>query len=152
MSKDAHLDGLILNIVQNSSISEQSELQNILQEKGYDVPQATLSRRLKKLKIAKVSGVYEIIEFQQPYLPIILNCQVSDFGLIVLHTHPGNAQGLAYFFDQKYVSYAAKEQKLSPILGTIAGDDTVMIIVRRQQDVEAVIALIQQDFPYVEAG
>src|SRR5258707_125806 len=109
MLHDTVLDGHILNIIQNHDIFEQSDLQVILKERGYDTPQATLSRRLKKLKIAKVSGVYKVIEFAQPHLPLVLNMQVSESGLIVLHTQPGNANNLAYFFDQKYVTYSPKD-------------------------------------------
>ena len=67
MLQETVLDGHILNIIQNSQISEQSELQDLLQNRGFDIPQATLSRRLKKLKIAKVAGVYQVVEFNQPH-------------------------------------------------------------------------------------
>ena len=149
MGKNNQLDGHILNIIQNNIIEEQSDLQKHLEERGFEIPQATLSRRLKKLNIAKVSGEYKIIDYNQPYLPLILNMKVSDLGLIILHTHPGNANSLGYFFDQKYVSYSPKEKKDSVILGTIAGDDTVLIIVKSKGDLKKAISLIQQDFPYL---
>ncbi|WBV68719.1 hypothetical protein PGH46_00155 [Legionella pneumophila] len=47
MTHDAFLDDLILSIVQTESIAEQSDLQNSLRKRGYEIPQATLSRRLK---------------------------------------------------------------------------------------------------------
>lgn len=47
MSYDNVLDGHILSIVQTQEIPEQIDLQNKLKERGYDIPQATLSRRLK---------------------------------------------------------------------------------------------------------
>lgn len=149
MSHDAIIDGHILNIIQNNEILEQGDLQKLLQERGYDIPQATLSRRLKKLKIAKVSGIYKVIDFNQPHLPLVLNIQVSDFGLIVLHTHPGQANSLAYFLDQKYVSYSPRDTKKSGILGTIAGDDTVLLIVKSKQDIDHVLSILQKEFPYI---
>lgn len=149
MSYDTVLDGHILNIVQNQEIYEQNELQAKLKERGYDIPQATLSRRLKRLHIAKVSGTYQIIDFNQPHLPIILNMQVSEFGLIVLHTHPGQANSLAIFLDQKYVTYAPKNPKNSGLMGTIAGDDTVLLITKGKKDLEKFLKLIQEEFPYL---
>lgn len=100
MSQDTALDGHILNIVQTEKIAEQIDLQNSLKERGYTIPQATLSRRLKKLKIAKIGGTYQVVEFNIPNLPLVLNIQVSDYGLIVLHTHPGNANSLAFLLTE----------------------------------------------------
>lgn len=149
MLQETVLDGHILNIIQNNEISEQSELQDLLQGRGFDIPQATLSRRLKKLKIAKVAGVYQVIEFNQPHLPLVLNMQVSDFGLIILHTNPGQASSLAYFLDQKYVSFSQKTKVSSGIIGTIAGDDTVLIIIKSKDDLEGVLNVLYKEFPYL---
>lgn len=149
MLQETVLDGHILNIIQNNEISEQSELQDLLQSRGFDIPQATLSRRLKKLKIAKVAGVYQVIEFNQPHLPLVLNMQVSDLGLIVLHTNPGQASSLAYFLDQKYVSFSQKTKVSSGIIGTIAGDDTVLIIIKSKDDLEGVLNVLYKEFPYL---
>ncbi|MDR3441447.1 MAG: ArgR family transcriptional regulator [Legionella sp.] len=152
MSQDTILDGHILNIVQTEEIAEQIELQNSLKSRGYVIPQATLSRRLKKLKIAKISGIYQVVDFNVPNLPLVLNIQVSDFGLIVLHTHPGNASSLAYFIDRKYVSFSLQNTKHSGILGTIAGDDTVLLIIKDKNELKNVIELLQSEFPYLHRG
>lgn len=152
MSHDAILDGHILNIVQNQEIREQSDLQKILKFRGFDVPQATISRKLKKLKIVKVSGIYQTVEFNQPYLPIILNMQISESGIIVLHTHPGNGNPLAYYIDQNYVTYSPKNPKLPGILGTIGGDDTVLVVVKNKKEVENVLAVLFEDFPYLKSA
>lgn len=149
MSYNEALDGHIFNIVQNNEILEQSDLQGMLKERGYDIPQATLSRRLRKLKIAKVEGVYKVIDLYQTSVPLVLNMQVSDFGTIVMHTHPGNANSLAYFIDQKYVARFSRNSKNSGILGTIAGDDTVLIIFKSKSDLDTFVSVIHQDFPYL---
>lgn len=149
MSHDQIIDDLIINIVQTEVIAEQSDLQLSLKKRGYDIPQATLSRRLKKMKIAKVAGLYKVIDYHQPGLPLVLNIQISDFGLIVLQTHPGNASSLAYYLDRKYVSFSAKESSGSGILGTIAGDDTVLLIVKSKAHQQQVCALLHQEFPYL---
>lgn len=143
------IDNHIVNIVQNEPIREQIDLQEILKVRGYDIPQATLSRKLKKLNIAKVDGVYKIIDFNVSLLPVILHMKVSDFGLIILNTHPGNANSLAYFIDQKYVSYDSHDNN-SMILGTIAGDDTVMIIVKNKNALKETITLLKSLFPYLK--
>ena len=149
MSHDNLLDSLILTIVQTQNIIEQSELQQSLKHRGYDIPQATLSRRLKKLNIAKVAGAYKIIDYNQPGLPLVVNIQVSDYGLIVLQTHPGNANSLAYFIDRKYVAYNPQTPTDSGILGTIAGDDTVLLIIKSKKNLEKIMGLLKEDFPYV---
>ena len=149
MMKDEVLENHILNIIQKNEIFEQSDLQKILLQRGLNIPQATLSRRLKKLNVAKVRGIYQIIGFKQANLPIILNLQISEFGLIILHTHPGNAGSLAYFFDKKYITYSSKNQNDCGILGTIAGDDTVLLIIKSKEDLKKAVSLIYQDFPYL---
>lgn len=137
----------ILKIIQKNEIREQVILQNMLKKLGYDVAQATLSRYLQKLKIAKVSGIYKVIDFHALISPVVLNMQVSTFGLIVLHTHPGNANSLGYFIDQKYVTYDNASENQSGILGTIAGDDTVLIIIKSKNDLKKVISLLKKEFP-----
>lgn len=148
---DMQIDHLIVNIIQTQKIAEQSELQQCLLEKGHDMPQATLSRRLKKLNIAKVAGFYQVIAAYNPVgLPLVLNLQVSDYGLIVLHTQPGNANSLAYYFDRKYVAFNAQSMAVpSGILGTIAGDDTVLLIVKSPADLEKVKEVLRGEFPYL---
>lgn len=136
----------ILNIIQNHEILEQSDLQTLLKERGHNIPQATLSRKLKKLKIAKVAGVYKVIGINQYQLPLILNMQISDFGLIVLHTQPGQASSLAYFLDKKYVLNSSNN---IGIIGTIAGDDTVLLIIKSKTELNKVLQSIYKTFPYL---
>ena len=149
MLHETVLDGHILNIIQNHEIKEQAELQKMLQQRGYDIPQATISRRLKKLNIAKIGGVYKVVEIQQMHIPIVLNMQVSEFGMIVLHTHPGNAHALAYYIDKKYVSFGQYQEEESGILGTIAGDDTILIVIKNRKIFDQVVENLLLDFPYI---
>lgn len=149
MAHDHVIEGHILNLVQTHRIEEQSELQELLKERGIEIPQATLSRKLKKMKIAKVAGVYTNVQFNMPILPTILNIQISETGIIVLHVHPGHASSLASYFDQKYVSFSMQNPEDSGILGTIAGDDTVILIIRSKAVLPNVLTIIQEDFPYL---
>ncbi|MBP6219379.1 MAG: hypothetical protein KA436_12405 [Oligoflexales bacterium] len=141
-----------MDIIQHYEIYEQSDLQEALAAKGHEIPQATLSRRLKKLGVAKVGGLYKVTSFVPSHLPIVLNIQVSEFGLIVMQTQPGQATALGYFLDQKYVSYSPKSTKHSGILGTIAGDDTLLLVVKNKPELKKVLATLYQDFPYLNQG
>lgn len=149
MAHKAIIDEHILTIIQKEDIKEQSDLQTLLELRGYQVPQATLSRRLKKLQIAKINGIYKVLELGSPNLPLILNIQISDFGLIILHTNPGQAPGLAYYLDQKYVSFHPNQENGSGILGTISGDDTVLLIIKDKLSLSKVITALRLDFPYL---
>lgn len=149
MTHDNLLDEHILNIIQTQQIREQSELQDYLKERSLDIPQATLSRRLKKLKIAKVAGFYKALDFKMMNLPVILNIQSSTQGLIVLHTHPGNANSIAFLIDRNYVSYNPNEAQSSGIMGTIAGDDTILLILKDPKDSEKVIQMLCEQFLYL---
>ncbi len=143
MSHDPAIDSLIRALIQQKKIAEQADLQTYLLERGHDIPQATLSRRLKKLKIAKVNGIYQCVELNMPHLPMVLKMEVSDFGLIVLRTHPGQANSIASFLDQKYV------QSANGLLGTLAGDDTILLIVRNQAELKSMLSQLKEVFPYL---
>ena len=150
MQQDLTVDEYIFSLIQKNEISEQKELQHLLKEQNCNVPQATLSRRLKKLNIAKVAGIYRAIGYNRTSLPLIMNVKVSDFGMIVLHTNPGDANSLGYYFDQKYVNMKKISEKDDlNILGTIAGDDTLMLILKNLDSTKKVIEEIKKDFPYV---
>jgi len=123
----------IREILSSSSISSQEELQLKLQGYGHVVTQATLSRDLRSLRVLKIpdsSGelVYSVQDTSElpevPSLPDKLEGVVSiEFSgqLGVLKTYPGFANAVAYFIDRL---------KLAEVMGTIAGDDTILIIAR----------------------
>lgn len=137
------LEQAIVSIINNSPIGGQRELQDALTALGYEVPQATLSRYLRKLKIIKLDGKYQILP--APSLKNafqILRIDISEIGLIVLHTLPGHANSVAFFLDQNHVA----DGTLSPIMGTIAGDDTILIIPRKKNSIQDIIAIIEAHF------
>lgn len=150
MARDAVLDEYILNIIKSHNIAEQMELQHHLSARGYEIPQATLSRRLKKLNIAKVSGIYKIVDFKASNVPLILNIKISELGLIVLHTNPGNANSVASYIDQKYVDAHSFDKQEPIILGTIAGDDTILLIIKSKNDLDKVLDILHDEFPYLK--
>ena len=123
----------IRQLINSRDISSQEELLELLENKGYTMTQATLSRDLKYLKVAKMPSmdkgyIYMLTEKQlnQPTegenLPIsgILSLDFAQ-GLGIMKTLPAHASSIAYSLDNLN-SYE--------IAGTIAGDDTILIIPR----------------------
>jgi len=126
----------IRKIISKGKVHSQEELLAVLKQKGYDLTQATLSRDLKYLQVAKVSHpvrgyVYEISEngqneskkrqVRENYLADgFMSLQFSG-SLAVMKTLPGYASSLAAVID------SARQWE---ILATVAGDDTILIIQR----------------------
>lgn len=125
---------VIKNIISSQKVSSQEELLTLLEKEGFLTTQATLSRDLKFLKVAKIpysdmgyvyelpSGSIKTSEEVQDDFPIG-GIEAIDFtgNLAVIKTRPGFANGVASIID----SHNPYE-----ILGTIAGDDTILLINR----------------------
>lgn len=121
----------IENIVRTEVIRSQDDLQKSLIDKGFEVTQATLSRDIKQLKIVKTHDgderyVYTLPDsvIQDSRLPAaLLDESIVEFSgnLAVIKTRPGYAMGIASDID---------EHVPDEILGTIAGDDTILVIPR----------------------
>jgi transcriptional regulator of arginine metabolism len=123
----------ILEIVGNRVVSSQEDLRKMLLQRGWDVTQATLSRDLRELRLARVptpeGARYAVtdgnIEDSRAALDTLLPQLflriegVSE--LLVLRTVPGGAQPIAAALDG---------EGWSDILGTVGGDDTILIICR----------------------
>ncbi|MGH3950741.1 MAG: arginine repressor [Pseudonocardiaceae bacterium] len=130
----------ITELVSTTGIRSQSELARILAAEGIDVTQATLSRDLDELGAVKLRGadggapVYVIPEDGSPVRGVqggtsrlsrllgeLLVSAEGSANLTVLRTPPGAAQFLASAIDRS---------ALHEVVGTIAGDDTVLVIAR----------------------
>ena len=115
------------NIIKENAIESQEELLNILKSKGFEVTQATLSRDIKQLKIIKfpdAGGKYiYALSKENNYTNIPDGFATIEFSgqLAVMKTRPGYASAVASDIDTK-----AQHE----IMGTIAGDDTILIIPR----------------------
>src|SRR5450830_858301 len=123
----------ILEIVDSRVVSSQEDLPKLLLQRGWDVTQATLSRDLRELRLARVptpegaryavtDGTIEesrvALETLLPQLFLRID-GVSE--MIVLRTVPGGAQPIAAALDG---------EGWTDILGTIGGDDTILIVCR----------------------
>ena len=137
----------IKEIVQSRSIETQEELANALMEEGIEVTQATVSRDIKELMLIKIptgDGHYryalspeENVLLSRSRINRLFQDSITrvDFALnqVVLHTLPGSAQAVAFAIDHA---------KWSEIIGTLAGDDTILLIARSEADVQDVLKRI----------
>ncbi len=127
----------ILELITNENISTQSELTDRLNDCGFNVTQATASRDLQEMRVIKVmlsDGSYKYAPSKDNDISIgdklesILNhCLTNaDYAsnIVVLKTMSGAAQAVGYALD----SFVWDE-----IVGTICGDDTIMIVVRNEK-------------------
>jgi transcriptional regulator of arginine metabolism len=123
----------ILDLVDTHVVASQEELRRLLLERGMDVTQATLSRDLRDLRLARVSadeGVRYVLpeslsDGDKPLLGNLLPqlfARIDGVGeMVVLHTVRSGAQPIAEAIDQ---------EEFEEVLGTIAGDDTILIVTR----------------------
>ena len=132
----------IREIITANEIETQDELVDILKKDGYNVTQATVSRDIKELHLVKVptnNGTYKYsLPADQRFNPLsklkrsLMDAFVkidSASHMIILKTMPGNAQAIGALMDNL---------DWEEILGTICGDDTILIICRTPADTETV--------------
>ena len=130
----------IVTLLSANSVSSQSELATMLAAEGIDVTQATLSRDLEELGAVKLRGadggvgVYIVPEDGSPVRGVsggtermsrllgeLLVSTDASGNLAVLRTPPGAAHYLASAIDRSALPY---------VVGTIAGDDTILVVAR----------------------
>ena len=139
---------LCAKTLQTKNIATQEELAIALRQEGYDVTQATVSRDIKELALIKVNSTGDQYRYAKPgddsALPdnklrfmlkeFVVNYAASE-NLLVIHTAPGNANAVASAIDKAQWKY---------IIGTIAGDDTIVLIVQEKDKVADVIECLKQ--------
>lgn len=149
--KNDRLEAIKL-LISSQEIGSQKELLEALETEGFIVTQATLSRDLKQLKVAKaasMNGRYVYVlpnetmyrRVQKPLparemmlTPGFLSIQFSG-NIGVIKTRPGYASSIAYNIDNS---------DIPEILGTIAGDDTIMIVVKEGVQEFEIIDLLHE--------
>ena len=150
---------LIKQIISEEIVRSQDELQIRLQERGCDVTQATLSRDLKLLHVMKFSDaergyIYKLENQNNDSKQTISKTSRLDFmadgvvsiefssNLGVIKTFPGYANSVAILID-----------KANPfeILGTIAGDDTILLIMREGAGRNDLIQALKVIMPGLES-
>ena len=138
----------VAKLLENHAVTSQTQLVELLEADGVRATQATVSRDLEELGAVKVrvpggESVYAIPELPhervapEDHLRRMLSDWVADVGssgnLVVLRTPPGSAH---------VVGSALDRSGLPEILGTVAGDDTVLVVVADGHDGRSVAATL----------
>lgn len=125
----------ILEIIKEKDISTQEELVQELRKSGFSVTQATVSRDIKELGLIKVPGGAGVSRYTLPgetvntwnddrlkrlFKSSVISMDSSE-NLIIIKTLPGEAQGVASAVDNA---------QWPEIIGTVAGDDTILVVTK----------------------
>jgi transcriptional regulator of arginine metabolism len=133
----------ILDVVEHREVRSQEQLRQLLASRGFEVTQATLSRDIKELGLLKRSsdGAYQpagaeavpahsaIGALGRALAEYLVNVEPVQ-QLVVLKTGAGQAQLLGLAIDRA---------RLDEVVGTLAGDDTILIIARDPKNAQAVV-------------
>ncbi len=136
----------ILEAIRSNRVTSQEALREILHAAGTDVTQATLSRDIRELRLVKVPGAdgtahysipdeWESTPSLQSLLPTLFHSADGVDHLLVIRTMKGAAQTVAAGIDW---------EEWPEVLGTLAGDDTVLIILRSQDALPEIKARIEK--------
>jgi transcriptional regulator of arginine metabolism len=138
--------------IRNNRVSSQEDLLNHLHEEGFDVTQATLSRDMKSLRVGKIydegAGYYytipneeqvreSVAHYIQDLIRGWLSIQFSG-NLGVIKTLAGHADSVAIALDNL---------EMTGLLGTVAGDDTVIIVMEEKTNKETFIKELRNKIP-----
>lgn len=146
MKKNRH--SRIIELIQEYDIETQEDLADKLREDGYQVTQATVSRDIRELKLSKVQSgngkqKYIVIghddsHLADKYIRVLKDGFISmdnAQNILVVKTVSGMAMAVAAALDA---------MKMREIVGSIAGDDTIMIAVRTTQETKEVMGKIRE--------
>ena len=139
----ARRQSTIVEIIHRSPVRSQEQLRRSMRAAGFDVTQATLSRDIRDLGLVKggADGAYQapLIQQRTPQNgQSLLHRAAADYlsrvdqvqQLVVLRTGPGQAQLLGVAIDSA---------QLPEVVGTIAGDDTILVIARDTRRARALV-------------
>lgn len=134
----------ILDLLKQSPVDSQEHLQRALRKHGFKVGQATLSRDIRDLHLSKTASGYTLPQGENPGLVLppvsrlvrefVLDVRVAQ-NLLVIKTSVGSAQPVAAALDEKDWPEA---------IGTIAGDDTILIVCPDKDDAKRLAERIQE--------
>ena len=123
----------VRELVQSHRVTSQEQLRELLEHRGFDVTQATLSRDIRELKLIKVHDPEGGTHYTLPpeswdnapaltrLLPALYLGSEGTGNLLVVKTMVGGAQAVAEAIDW---------EEWPEVLGTLAGDDTILLILR----------------------
>lgn len=138
----------IIELINKYEIDTQEELTKRLQDAGFKVTQATVSRDIRELKLTKVSGdngkqKYVVLQntesdLYDKYVQVLRTGFLSmdkAQNILVIKTVAGMAMAVAAALDELHIS---------GIVGSIAGDDTIMCAVRDNEEIVRVMEQIKK--------
>ncbi len=128
----------IREIVRNQAIRTQQDLVAKLQERGFDCTQATISRDITDMGLRKLpEGIYVLAEdlhLQRMVSEFVLTATSAN-NLVVIKTLPGTAPGVAAAVDAA---------NLREAMGSVAGNDTALVVTANEFDATALVEHIQK--------
>jgi len=136
----------VLDAIREHRVTSQEALRELLADEGIEVTQATLSRDIRELRLVKVPGAEGTPHYTLPeewentpplesLLPTLFISAEGTGNLLVIRTMTGGAQAVALAIDW---------EEWPEVLGTIAGDDTILVIARGEEQVPEVRARIEE--------
>jgi len=138
--------GKILEVLRKRPVRSQDELGWALKHDGIDVTQSTLSRDIRELGLVKIRGSYQSsVEYhsgpsddglRRAFEQYVIRTGVSG-NIVMIKTSPGNAHSIGAVLD------AAQWPE---VLGTVAGDDTVFVLLRHGRLGNRVLGRIREFF------
>jgi transcriptional regulator of arginine metabolism len=130
----AYRHGQILKLIRQRNIHTQEELAHALRDLGIPATQVTLSRDIRELRLAKTQDGYRQLaaepagpDFATLAADFVLDIRIAQH-LLVLKTAPGHANSVAVALDH---------EAWPEIVGTVAGDDTILIVLPDNATAEA---------------
>ncbi len=134
---------LILDLVQQESVANQEQLRKLLLRQGFDVTQATLSRDINELALIKTPAGYSVARDQQAepgyhsagrlVREFVIEVREAQ-NLLVIKTATGSAQPVAAAIDS---------EGWAEIVGTVGGDDTILVISQSKKNAHRVALRIK---------
>lgn len=152
MNSKTHRLSIIRKIIRSEYISSQEELIARLEECGLKVTQSTLSRDLKFMHVAKVphkeKGYVYMLPNATHASEIVVSQNITDNitdiafsgNMCVITTKPGYASAITVPIDNRAIP---------EVLGTIAGDNVILLILREGFDVESLMEQLYSLFPSI---
>ncbi|MCD8296714.1 MAG: arginine repressor [Prevotella sp.] len=145
-------------LISSKELCCQDDVLKALEKEGHKVTQATLSRDMKQLKVAKATNLagkyFYVLPNEAMYKRVSSPKRASEMLLTsgflsinfsanigVIKTRPGYASSLAYNIDSS---------RLPTIIGTIAGDDTIFIVIREDIGYDEVISELREVIPDIK--
>lgn len=132
----------IKNIITNNIIETQEELADALRAQKIDVTQATVSRDIKEMQLVKIpygdgryrysfpsesQSVHSEIKMRRLFHDVVKKIEFSE-NIVVVKTQPGAGGSVAFALDMAH---------WPEIIGTVAGDDTILVVVRQKELAES---------------